>query len=157
MSCQCSTSIRISRVHKSSDTSSEKLERSFLFTSGDSAVGKWFPNLERDPAGPLVNVKLAHFIFSHLPFSVHTLAISARSLPTVCMCVCVLCVWRVTEFTWAESSGVVELVRPWWSDVRWAVPPKNTRALHVYMRWCVCVSYRPCIRNMTSIHTLAVC
>ena len=59
---------------------------------------------------PLVNVKLTHFIFSHLPFSVHTSAISARSLLSVC--VCVLRVLLVTEFTWAVSSGVVELVRP---------------------------------------------
>lgn len=96
------------------------------------------------PSWPLVNVKLTHFIFSHLPFSVHTLAISARSLLTVC----VLCVWRVTElteFTCAKSSGVVELarrLRPDLSDVRYEGNRGGQMcvcAVIVYIQRCVCV------------------
>lgn len=94
------------------------------------------------PSWLLVNVKLTHFIFSHLPFSVHTSAISARSLLPVC--VCMLCVWLVTESIWAVSSGVVELVRPVRpdpGDVRygWCV---GMHAMYFYMPRCVCV-YEP--------------
>lgn len=85
--------------------------RSLLFTSNILWCSRWkmISKSGTRPSWPLVNVKLTHFIFSHLPFSVHTSAISARSLLTAC--VCVLCVWLVTEFTWTVSSGVVELVR----------------------------------------------
>ena len=45
------------------------------------------------PSWPLVNVKLAHFIFSHLLFYVHTSSVSARSVlkARVCVRVCEMC------------------------------------------------------------------
>jgi len=68
------------------------------------------------PSWPLVNVKLTHFIFSHLLFSVHTSPVSARSLLKAY--VSVSGGWRSWGFTWAESSGVAELVRPAKPDLK---------------------------------------
>lgn len=55
-----------------------------LFTSSMWRQSHWkiISKSGTRPSWPFVNVKLTHFIFSHLPFSVHTSAISARSLLT---------------------------------------------------------------------------
>lgn len=104
--------------HRGSDVSWEKLEaflrRSPLFTpiARQRSHRKIISKSGTRPSWPSVNVKLTHFIFSHFPFSVHTLAISARSLLSARVLVCVWRVTELTEFTCAESSGVGELVGP---------------------------------------------
>lgn len=175
MSCQCCASI------KGSNMSSQKLEMFLCIpfcsrpASDVMASGKWFSKSGTRPSWPLVNVKHAHFIFSHLPFSVHTLAISTRSL--LLACVCVLCLegdgadtvylcWELRCCGAAEvwrglTSVMSELEEMGEARCETGDPSEFmhvcSECLHAQVCVCVFVSYRPCIQNITSIHTLAVC